>query len=102
MVWPIVITFIVANGLVYAGVYLIFTDEVQLARDHVPGHGQVVTANVVLALIAATAAQCGAITVGIFRHFFPPGSARSQLQKSCRHRSRNGEETGDETGDVSS
>ena len=76
IVWPIVITFIVANGLVYAGVYLIFSDEVAMSREHVTGHEQVVTANVVLALIAATAAQCGAITVGVFRHFFPPTARR--------------------------
>jgi hypothetical protein len=68
----IVTTFVLANAIVLAGVWLMFQQEVAALRDHVYGAAdRVITSHLLMALVGATTVQLGALTILMGKYLFP-------------------------------
>jgi len=68
----IVVTFVIANGIVLAGVWLMFGQEMSALQNKVyAASDRVVTSALLMTLVGATTVQLGALTILMGKYLFP-------------------------------
>jgi hypothetical protein len=67
----VVATFVVANGLILWGVWLIFQAEMAVLEAKVyTAHERIITAELLMTLVGATTVQLGALTILMGKYVF--------------------------------
>jgi hypothetical protein len=68
----IVVTFMIANGIVLAGVWLMFHQEMIALQNKVyAASDRVITGSLLMTLVGATTVQLGALTILTGKYLFP-------------------------------
>jgi hypothetical protein len=68
----IVVTFMIANGIVLAGVWLMFHQEMIALQNKVyAASDRVITGSLLMTLVGATTVQLGALTILMGKYLFP-------------------------------
>lgn len=68
----IVVTFVIANGIVLAGVWLMFGQEMSALQNKAyAASDRVVTSALLMTLVGATTVQLGALTILMGKYLFP-------------------------------